>query len=150
MSTLLSINQVSVGHASIGRASVLGAVLVLACCGCGNQNVLGKVVVEGLITLDGEPIPNGEIRFYPSGDTHGPVSGAPIKDGKYVAKGKGGVPIGTHHVDIRAFRADKNAAADPEGGPAEQYLPAKFNTETSLTATIEPSTTSLDFPLKSE
>ena len=117
--------------------------------GCGSSSGIEKVVIQGAVTYDNQPIANGEIRFYPTEDTRGPVSGGPIKDGKYIAKGGGGVPVGKHRVDIRAFRPDPRHKADPEGGPVLQYLPDKFNAQTTLTVTVSPRETTLDFALTS-
>ena len=118
--------------------------------GCGRSGSgLEKVVVTGTVTLDTQPIANGEIRFHPIDGTQGPVSGAPIRDGKYIAQGKGGVPFGTHRVVITGFRPGRNAAANPEGGPVEQYVPAKFNDQSILTAEVTADTETANFDLKS-
>lgn len=134
---------------------LLAIVLVLSeIAGCSKPTGLDKVVVQGTVTIDGQPIPNGEIRFIPTQGTTGPISGGPIKDGVYIANGKGGVPLGNHQVEIRAFRAKTNGqgqAGQPgfEGGPAEQYLDQKYNDRTTLTATIDADTTTKDFQLTS-
>lgn len=111
-----------------------------------------KVVVSGAVTLDGQPVPNGEIRFIPTAGTIGPVSGGAIKDGVYEAKAKGGVPLGDHQVEIRAYRvnAKSHGQAGSEGGAAEQYLPKRYNEETTLTAKIDASTETQDFQLDSK
>lgn len=138
----------------VGRFTVLALVsLATAAVGCGQSSNLDKVVVHGTVTLDGQPIPNGELRFIPSEGTKGSISGSAIKDGVYIAQGRGGVPIGEHRVEIRAYRAASgNAAASSgsEGGPAEQYLPKRYNDETTLTATIDESTETKDFELTSK
>jgi hypothetical protein len=129
--------------------------LLAVLCGC-SKSGLEKVIVSGDITYLGEPIKNGEIYFYPTGDTKGPVSGASVKDGHYKAVGKGGVPLGTHRVVIRGFRAATNtsiaaaaAKAGLEGGIREQYLPAKFNDKSTLEVTIsdDSESSSVDFTL---
>lgn len=136
-------------------SAFLFAVVCFVSGGCGGG--LDKVVVDGDVSYQGEPVVNGEILFYPSGATQGPVSGASIKDGHYEAVGKGGVPVGTHRVEIRGFRAaglSKSQAAaathaEMEGGIREQYLPKKFNEETTLEATVpgETSRTTINFTL---
>lgn len=120
--------------------------------GCGNSSGIDKVIVSGVVTLDGQPISNGEIRFIPASGTIGPVSGGAIKDGAYTAQAKGGVPIGAHQVEIKAYRANpkSKATAGAEGGAAEQYLDARYNSQTTLTATIEPDTETKDFALTSK
>ena len=119
--------------------------------GCSDDSKLSKVPLTGSVTLDGNPIPNGEILFYPLEGTRGSVSGGAIKDGKYIADGRGGVPLGAHKVEIRAFRAPKSpsSAAALEGGPAEQYLPRKFNIDSELKAEVNSSSETLDFNLQS-
>ena len=128
------------------------ALLAAFTIGCGQSTDFDKVVVRGVVTLDGEPIPNGELRFIPTNGTKGPISGGPIKDGAYVAQGRGGVPVGEHRVEIKAYRpaTKPGQPISPEGGPAEQYLDKRFNEQTTLTAKIEASTETQDFQLTSK
>ncbi len=127
------------------RLRLICIVVVAALAGC-NKGGLTKVIVSGDVTYNGQPVKNGEILFYPTGNTQGPVSGAPIKDGHYEASGKGGVPVGTHRVVIHGYRAPMNtskaaaqsvAAMGEEGGTREQFLPAKFNEKSTLVTTVE-------------
>jgi hypothetical protein len=136
------------------RAALM-ALATLTLLGCGKSSGLDKVVVRGTVTLDGQPISNGEIRFIPAPGTVGPISGGPIKDGVYVAEGRGGVPLGEHLVEIKAYRAmakgpGQSASANPEGGPAEQYLDKRYNEQTTLKATIAADTETQDFQLTSK
>ena len=118
--------------------------------GCGASNGgIEKVIVQGTVTFDEAPIANGEIRFYPTAGTHGPVSGGPIKDGKYIARGGGGVPVGKHRVDIRAFRPNPRYKGNPEGGPIVQYLPNKYNAKSTLILTVDRQDKNHDFVLTS-
>lgn len=138
--------------AKLGEVATLTLIVVIAV-GCVDSGGLEKVPITGTVTLDGQPIPNGEILFYPLQGTRGSVSGGSIKDGKYVADGRGGVPLGSHKVEIRAFRAPKKSltgVAAVEGGPAEQYLPRKYNVQSELEAEVDSSTSTLDFHLKGE
>jgi len=122
----------------------LGLMLVSATLlGCGSDSKFEKVIVRGRVALEGQPIQNGEIRFYPIGGTPGSVSGGPIRDGQYIAKGRGGVSVGKSRVEIRGYRAPsgltqgKTPLGAEEGLPAVQYLPPKYNTRSELTTTIE-------------
>jgi hypothetical protein len=128
------------------------ALLVVTALGCGQSSDLDKVIVRGTVTLDGQPIPNGELRFVPINGTRGSISGGPIKDGSYVAQGRGGVPIGEHRVEIKAFRPAMKAGqpTEPEGGPAEQYLDKRYNDQSTLTAKIDAATETQDFQLTSK
>lgn len=131
-----------VGSYTIPAACLLIPVL----CGC-SRNGPEKVIVTGQVTYRGQPVANGDVFFYPIGDTAGPVSGASIKDGKYVADGKGGVPIGEQRVQIRAYRASTRSndsssgkRGDPigmEGGAREQYLPSRFNSESTIEVVVD-------------
>jgi hypothetical protein len=128
------------------------ALLAVSALGCGQSSDLDKVVVRGAVTLDGQPIPNGELRFIPINGTKGSISGGPIKDGAYVAQGRGGVPVGDHRVEIKAFRpaTKRGQPSEPEGGPAEQYLDKRYNEQSTLTAKIDASTETQDFQLTSK
>jgi hypothetical protein len=119
--------------------------LLVVVAGC-SKGGMTKVVVSGDVSYKGQPVNNGQILFYPTGNTQGPVSGASIKDGHYEAVGKGGVPVGTHRVVINGYRAAKianqaaaqaAAAMEGESGTREQYLPAKFNDKSTLEVTVD-------------
>jgi hypothetical protein len=105
--------------------------------GC-KRSGMEKVVVRGEVTYAGEPIANGQIRFAPIEGTKGPISGGVIKDGKYEAQGKGGVPLGKHRVEIYGYRPTKKAPGglQNEGGDSEQFIPAKYSGGSSLTTMI--------------
>lgn len=120
--------------------------------GCTDNDGLDKVVVSGTVRYAGKPIPHGQIRFTPLDDTSGPISGGVIKDGQYVAEGKGGVPLGNHRVEVRAYRPAKsrNPSDQAEGGASEQYIPGKFNGASNLQVTIteESNSAPVDFDLE--
>ena len=75
--------------------------------GCGNSGETWvKVTVEGAATLDGKKVISGDIRFVPTAASMGPTVGAKIVDGHYRVTNKGGVPVGTHRIVLRAFNVD--------------------------------------------
>ncbi len=138
------------------------------------------VVVAGKVTFDGRLVSNGDIRFLPTQGTGARASGAPIIDGVYEAKYKGGVPIGTHRVVIRAFMLEGIGSAAGSGPVAEdlvsrapqrskeqrkeiplpiyvvegreQFLPGEFNVQSKLELTVtgENATQTADFELSSK
>lgn len=134
-----------------------GLAAVLATAGCTPGPPYEAVVVYGAVSVNGDPVSNGEIRFYPSEGTSGPVTGAPIRQGTYEVIAKGGVPVGNHVVKIQAFR---EVAGDVSGIPAElaedysgdvqQFLPPRFNSRSELRHVVVPgvSRQQLDFPLE--
>lgn len=112
--------------------------LALSMCGCGPSDGIQKVIVQGTITFEGEPLASGQIMFYPIEETQGPVSIALIEQGKYIAELKGGVPVGTHRVKIEGFR--RPTAAPPgmnlEELGREQYLPPRYNSQSDMTTKL--------------
>ena len=113
--------------------------LPLTCCllvGCNDGDGLRRAIVSGSVTIDGQPVVDGQIRFVPQGDTQGPLTIEPIKDGRYRCARAGGVPVGTHRIEILAFHPDDPEPRGPGGTPRRQLVPAKFNRDSQLTATI--------------
>ena len=125
----------------------LGCFAMVLIAGCG-RNGSDRVVVEGTVTYRGEPLPSGRIRFVPIKGTKAPLSGADVVGGKYVVDAKGGVPVGTHQVQITAQRVDPKYAGrgdsvpgdfqDVGGPPVEQYIPKRYNVQSELEITIPP------------
>jgi hypothetical protein len=122
-----------------GELTSICLIGILTLAGCGPADGIYKVIVSGNVSYDGQPVSNGQITFYPADTTRGPVSTAMIKDGKYVADSKGGVPVGRHQVKIEGYRKPQTV---PPGMSAEdlgreQYLPAKYNANSELTTEIK-------------
>lgn len=114
-------------------------ILTLTCClllGCNYGDGLARAIVRGTVTLDDQPVRDGQIRFVPQGDTLGPVTIEAIKEGQYRCAHSGGVPVGTHRVEILAFHPDDPEPKEPGERSRRQLVPAKFNRESQLTVTI--------------
>jgi hypothetical protein len=131
---------------SIGLALLLG---------CGHGSDLERVTISGKVTYQGKPVPEGMIAFVPIKTTKGPTASAIIKDGAYEAVAAGGVPLGTHRVEVQAFRplpanrSPNRPAALREREPREQYLPQKFNRQSTMEITIDAKDSrTRDFDLK--
>jgi hypothetical protein len=112
-------------------ASVL--LLIALCSGC-SRGPKDRVLVTGEVTYGGAPVEDGLIRFQPIGNTVGNISVAMIVDGKYRAEGMGGVPRGSHRVDIRAF--DPSTRSAGPGPSRAQLLPDKYNKQSQLTVEL--------------
>jgi hypothetical protein len=118
--------------------------LPLACAlGCSERGP-DRVVVSGTVAFQGQPIQDGLIRFVPLQTGAGPMAGDVITNGQYRVVAKGGVPVGKCRVEIKAR---KIVPKPPQPGglelkvlpdPSVQIIPAKYNTESELTVTIEP------------
>jgi hypothetical protein len=108
----------------------------------------------GIVKYAGDPLDAAEIRFVPDS---GPVSVATIHAGIYSLDNKGGVPLGKCKVEIVSStpRQDENIAPGDIGTSGEQLpqiteIPAKYNSKSTLTASIEkgPGPQTLDFDLE--
>lgn len=123
------------------RNYIFAMVAVVLLSGC--EKDTGLVIVSGTVSYQGKPIEEGSIRFIPTADTKGPTSGATIQNGTYEAKARGGVPVGSHRVEIQAMRPTGKAKPKELQGldiipdPMEQYLPEKYNVQSELTLTVE-------------
>lgn len=130
--------------------------------GCGGGNSLERASVKGSVTFDGKPVEKGLIAFLPSGETKGPSSGAEIINGEYeIPKDTGPTP-GTYSVEVTANRVvgktEVQGVAGSQGGLSgaqtadvlEMYIPAKYNTKTTLEAVVESGENEQDFDLDSK
>ena len=95
---------------------VLTAISLLAAtlAGCGPENPLGPQALLGQVTLDGQPLEQGNIEFHPlEGDVQ---SGGQITGGRYSIPAHEGATPGKYRVAIYRFRAHAAAAAGPHAG----------------------------------
>ena len=118
--------------------------------GCGGS---GRLPLKGTVTFDGEPVEQGYVQFSPSPGTTGPTSGADIKEGTYEIPSDRGLPKGTYHVNIQAWKRQSEVSIDPvtgektEGGGLKQILPAKYNKDSKTTVDVGGDQTTYDFNL---
>lgn len=103
--------------------------------------------VEGVVLLDGQPLPNAIVEFQPD-DRSGklrPSIGETGPDGKYKlrhTKHKQGAVRGRHKVMITTF--------SPSGdGRFKERVPAIYNSGSTLTREVQASTNWHDFDLQS-
>jgi len=142
-------------RSKIAAVGIAGCLLVLLASGCGGRAGPERAAVGGRVTADGQPVQNGSISFVPTGDTTGPSSGGKITGGSYNIARQHGPVVGRHRVEIRAMR--KTGRKVEAGQPAppgtlidetEQFIPPKYNTQSELTAEIQPGSNDLDFDLQ--
>lgn len=137
----------------IGRTALVGVWLALLTVGCGGGDGPEFVTVEGTVTLDGQPVPNAMIAFRPQGAGGGGYTsssyGGTDSDGyyylQYSISQDGAIP-GEYQVEISTYAEadeDEGVEAHPE------TIPARYNRQTELTATVEPGGGPYDFPLES-
>jgi hypothetical protein len=99
--------------------------------------------VSGTASLDGQPIAQGDITFLAADGSVSPDHGK-IENGRFQARVKGG----KKKVEIRATR---EVGRGPLGPRYDEYVPARYNSQTILTAEVPTTdgTNRLDFPLQS-
>jgi hypothetical protein len=94
--------------------------------GCGEAGPK-TYAVSGTVTLDGRPLEEGDIYFYPL-DPNLSADAGKIKGGRFAFRAK----AGHIRVEIQAHRVVPGKKT-PMGGPErEQFLPARYNTESTL------------------
>lgn len=132
------------------RPGILGWILCLVCMlGCGDES--SSVTVSGNVTLDGEPIEVGMIRFV---DQSGvvPSAAGPIEDGKYSVE----IEPGEKTVLIQGYKADGFLGMEgPSGEKAPNLIPIVpdvYNSEQDplLTTSITEAADNLDFKCDTE
>jgi hypothetical protein len=138
------------GTLRICRASIWLALVVVAA-GCGNDGGLSRVEVSGAVSYDGKPVEKGQIRFLPMQGTSGPATIDPINGGRYTTSNTGGVPVGSHRVEITGYDPVEyaNAPTGPGSPPVRQRLPEKYNRKSELSVTLDANSddSPLDFNL---
>ena len=123
--------------------------------GCGGEAV-GEIrgSVKGKVTLDGQPVKQGSIRFFPTGGTTGPDAGGHITNGEYKIDLDKGVAIGKNRVEIRANKPTgkkvKALMNDTMVDEMEEAIPEQFNTKSKLVKSVDKGENEIDFPLTSK
>lgn len=104
--------------------------------GCGGT---GLAPVEGTVLLEGQPLADAEVIFKP--DQGRPSVGRTDENGHYklmYAQDAPGVAPGHHRVSIATFIEADDASDDPKIQQGrKESLPAKYNKQTTLEATID-------------
>jgi hypothetical protein len=115
--------------------------------GCSSDS--SKGTVSGTVTLDGQPLKSGLIRFIPA-DGRTPTAEATITDGEYSAQ----VPLGEKRVSISAPKiVGKRKAYETADSPSvdivEELLPARYNVTSELTLDVTGGGQDAEFKLES-
>jgi hypothetical protein len=120
-------------------AIVLSATILTT--GCGNkQPVYGSlelVEVTGTVTLDGQPLGGVSVDFQKKGE--GGSQGITNDNGYYrlmLNSEKSGVTTGEKRVRITSIPQGENAAITENQKTPTEKIPAKYNRETTLSATV--------------
>ncbi|MDR2439578.1 MAG: carboxypeptidase-like regulatory domain-containing protein [Planctomycetaceae bacterium] len=139
-------------------ASFLFAVLpVLSGCGntyTGRYNNLGLVEVNGVVTLDGQPLPDAQVHFEHENKTYS--YGVTNEYGKYQLhfnSQKTGVLPGSKTVRIWTTRKgldSEQLTQEINTAKEQERIPDQYNQKSTLTVTVETGKSqTFDFDLKS-
>jgi hypothetical protein len=133
------------------RISPLLLVLSLCCAGCSRGEKFVLVPVEGVVTLDGEPLADARVVFFPSPQGR-PSSGRTDADGRFqlsYLEGQMGALAGKHKVSISTLIEADLDSDDPEVQQGrEEFIPPEYNSQTTLEVELEPGPGEmLEFPL---
>lgn len=106
-------------------SSLAALLAVTSLIGCNSSDQLQRVIVSGAVTFKGKQVEKGQIRFIPIDGTKGPVTIDPVDQGQFTTKNTGGVPVGTHRVEILGYDAKLYASAGTGPGALQclNYFP---------------------------
>lgn len=115
---------------------------------CSSQTGPPTETVSGTVTLDGEPLKIGDIRFRPADGLSSGGAGK-IEEGKYSFQ----TPSALMKVEIMGYREVPGKFTEPNPGEKvpvmEQVVPEKYNFKSELTADVKPGQTEFNFDLTS-
>ncbi|MDA0836005.1 MAG: hypothetical protein O3A29_22260 [Planctomycetota bacterium] len=107
-------------------------------CGGGAADAVVRVVVSGKVIKGGQPVAKGRITLYPVEGTKAPTSGAEIMNGEYRIDAKGGVPVGTHRIEVHEYEVKQNIPGRPSALDIENnILPDQYNTKSKLEIKVD-------------
>jgi hypothetical protein len=149
--------------------SLFALASTLAAVGCSRGlDDLPREPVAGTVTMDGLPLSEAVIQFYPTGDaSNGPTAGAnaEIKDGQFtIPREDGPVPgkykVSISHAELKDYKPKARGRAKVEVNTSipnrikkigPELIPARYNAQSELAAEIKPGGVSdLKFELKSK
>lgn len=127
---------------------VYGCLLSIVAVGCSGEAGPERIAVKGHVTLDGVPLGLGLVRLIPIDQNGGPGAMTTIVGGDFEFTAENGPVAGKHRVEIEAtdyqvFDIDDEAAfaremaATGKSPMAENPVPPRYNTSSTLTASIE-------------
>jgi hypothetical protein len=150
----------------------LGTGLMTLSGGCSGGDSLPKERLSGTVTLDGQPLEQGTIRFMPTAQENASTSTETIiTSGAYEIPASTGLLPGPYQVSISAVEEAKGSTPapkvrrgpgyDPVGGTGveeatadvrmRELIPAKYNIKSTLKADVTKGGKNVfDFPLMSK
>lgn len=137
----------------LARTAGVIAVMFLVGCGGGPGDGLTLGRVEGVVTLDGEPLPNAHVAFAPIGSEGATSLAKTDEAGHYDLRYKRdmmGAVVGKHSVRIWTIEDEGDQIDEATGLPIprpKEIVPKKYNEETELVETVEETNQTVNFDL---
>lgn len=113
--------KIAVSNGTTILASMLMVTMAAMAGGCGGRDELGRHAVRGNVTLQGQPVPSGEVTFEPDAGAgnQGPASWSEITNGRYsIGRVKGHIG-GAYIIRITGYGQETVETPD---GPAPAML----------------------------
>lgn len=133
------------------RAPILA--LTLGSClaaGCTNGPQYGQV--QGVVTLDNQPLEGANVTFTPDFPEGNPSFGKTNAAGRFTlgeSADVSGAVVGPYTVRISTFDAGK-PDAEPPLPFVQERVPSKYNIKSTLTCDVKPGENEIDFDLDSD
>jgi hypothetical protein len=102
--------------------------------GCGSRNA-GGITIQGTVTFDGKPLPDGQVVFIPVDPKLG-AAGGDIVSGTFVVT----TYRGPHKVEVYSLRSKVRPGSGGEVQPLMELvniIPARYGEETILTCDVQ-------------
>ena len=118
------------------------AALVAVVCGCGASGPPTHPV-NGAVSFTGQPLSNGTMTFIPDSPS-ARTTVTKIVAGRYDAE----LTEGSWTVNIQAVRETGPVIPALREAPREQFIPAKYNRQSTLTVSVPVEQSAVDFNLE--
>ncbi len=114
--------------------------------GCGGRSDLPELGdVQGVVTLDGQPLSGAQVQFVPQADGRPSVAETGWRRR---------LPASAHRRPLRCDRGHPQGNDQHRGGwaydPSTEKIPARYNAQTELTADVQPGSNDINFDLQSK
>lgn len=119
----------------------------IALVGCGDEVELGDA--QGVVTMDGKPLPEATVRFIPIGGGRSAL-GRTDENGHYemlYSATATGALVGPVRVEITSAEETTDAAGNSRMKP--ETIPARYNTQSELKADVGSGNNEFNFDLTS-
>jgi hypothetical protein len=126
--------------------------LAAAIFGCSDAPPANVGRVAGLVTLEGQPLPDATVRFMPVKEGGSSAIGRTDAEGKYTlgySSGVDGAEIGENRVSISTYDPG-NPDGDPPRPKVLEKVPVKYNIQSDLIREVKAGENPLDFDLKAD